>query len=135
MDIHAYFERYEWSCEQADEAIWRSAFALENDEDRDLYVMVGEQWVHFAVAPFLANVADECRERLYTALLQSNQRMQRARFALDDDGDASLLAELPRAEFTYDHFALLLDALTHYARLLHPPLSRLATDPAFRWSP
>lgn len=132
MDIPALFDRYEWACEPVEPGIWRSSFADESDEEYDLYVAVGEAWLHFAISPLTPPPLPECQPRLAAALLRMNQSVRLVRFALDADGDVTLQADLPLVALSYPLFAATLDALIHTARRLGSPLARTATDPNFR---
>lgn len=134
VDIAILFERYEWSYEVLEPAIWRSRFAGQEDEDFDLYVMQAEDWIHFAVSPFLPRSRPECAERLHQSLLRLNQQMRLARFGLDEDGDVNLLADLPSHNLAYERFALALDTLVHYTQTLAHDLARTATEPDFHSS-
>ena len=134
MDIPEFFDRYEWGFETVEEGIWRSAFADEQDDEFDLYVAVGEDWLHFAVTPLTPAPTQACSAKLASLLLQLNRSVRLVRFATDRDGDVSLLADLPMAELTFALFAATMDALIHYTRELAGPLSRAATDPRFEMS-
>lgn len=131
INIPTYFQRYAWSCEQVDEQIWRSTFSTERDEEFDLYVMLSEECVHFAVSPIAPKPQPECQARLHTGLLRLNQQMRLVYFAVDEEGDINLLAELPRRGFVYPQFALVLDTLLSYTQALAADLLRLATEPNF----
>ena len=134
MDIPALFDRYEWGYETVEAGIWRSSFADEQDEEFDLYVAAGEDWLHFAVTPLTPAPAPECREKLTSLLLRLNQTLRLVRFAIDSDGDVSLLADLPIAQLSFTLFAATLDTLIHYTRELGSVLARAATDPCFEFS-
>ncbi len=133
MDIPALFDRYEWGYETVEAGIWRSSFADEQDEEFDLYVAAGEDWLHFAVTPLTPVPAPECREKLTSLLLRLNQTVRLVRFAIDGDGDVTLLADLPIAGLSFTLFAATLDALIHYTRELGSMLARTATDPCFEY--
>jgi hypothetical protein len=131
LNIANYFQRYAWTYEEVDEDFWRSTFSTEREADFDLYVMPGEEWVHFAVSPFCAKPEPACHARLYEALLRLNQQMRLAHFAVDDDGDVNLLAEAPRRGFAYHQFAAILDAMVGYTSALAADVARVATEPNF----
>jgi hypothetical protein len=131
-DIPAFFERYEWSCTQVDEAIWLSSFASERDEDFDLYVARSEDWIHFAVSPLTPHPQAECREALYTALLRLNGSIRLVRLGVDDEGDIVLLADLPIAVVDFAAFAATLDTLVNYTQQLAHELTRTATQVGYR---
>ena len=134
MDIPELFDRYEWGFETVEEGIWRSAFADEQDDEFDLFVAEGEDWLHFAVTPLTPPPTPACSAKLASLLLQLNRSVRLVRFAIDSEGDVSLLADLPMAELTFALFAAAMDALIHYTRELAGPLSRAATDPLYEMS-
>ncbi len=134
MDIPEFFDRYEWGFETVEEGIWRSAFADEQDDEFDLFVAEGEDWLHFAVTPLTPPPTLACSAKLASLLLQLNRSVRLVRFAIDSEGDVSLLADLPMAELSFALFAAAMDALIHYTRELAAPLSRAATDPLYEMS-
>ena len=133
MDIPALFERYEWGYEAVADGVWRSSFADEEDEEFDLYVATGEDWLHFAVSPLTPTPAPECRQALALLLLRLNQSVRLVRFALDGDGDVALQAELPLEALSFPLFAAALDALIQTTRELGGRLARAATDPSYEF--
>ncbi len=133
MEIPALFERYEWGCEAVADGVWRSSFADEEDEEFDLYVATGEDWLHFAVSPLTPTPAPECRQALASLLLRLNQSVRLVRFALDGDGDVALQAELPLEALSFPLFAATLDALIQTTRELGGRLARAATDPSYEF--
>jgi hypothetical protein len=126
--IADYFEQYEWNAEEVERDVWRSTFATESEDEFDLYVMVADEWVHFAVSPLvrLGN-ADE-HPRLVGSLLRLNQRLRMVRLSLDDEGDLNLVADAPLARFDFGDFALILDLLTEYASALTYEIQRTVAD-------
>lgn len=130
-DIPAFLTRYGWSYEELEPGLWRTSFATENDEEFDLYLFTAEDWVHFAVSPFLPPLAEPDRPRLHAALLRINQNLHLARFALDEDGDVNLLADVPAQRLTFNAFAQVLELLVFYADRLAGELRRLATQPGY----
>ena len=131
LDIARYFDHHGWSCESPEPGLWRSTFFTESEEEFDLYVMVVDDWVHFAVTPFLPPVAPDTAGRLNTVLLQLNQQMRIAHFALDGDGDVSLLAGAPADQLSDPHFSRILEALVLYADQLAGELRRVAADASY----
>lgn len=127
-NIANYFERYSWAAEEIEPGVWRSTFASETDEEFDLYVLIAEDWVHFAISPFLPPLPQTEVTRLHAALLHLNQELRLARLAVDSDGDVNLLADLPLARISYSVFAQALDILVYYAGRLAGELRRVATD-------
>lgn len=131
MNIPEFFERYEWTAEEVEAGIWRASFADEREEEFDLFVAEGDDWLHFAVTPLTPHPAPECASSLHEAMLRLNQSLRLARLALDDEGDVALLADLPLDDLRFAHFAAALDALTDYTRRLAGELSRTATKPGY----
>ena len=127
VTIGEFFEQYEWSAEEVDQDVWRSTFTTEAEEKFDLYVMLAEEWVHFAVSP-LVRVCGEAQPRLITALLRLNQRLRLVRLGLDDEGDLNLVADAPRERFDYGDFALIVDLLVEYTSALARELQRSVQD-------
>ena len=129
-DIAVLFDHYGWAYETPEDNLWRSTFFTENEEEFDLYVMLVEDWVHFAVTPFLPTIPPAQAPRLHTVLLKLNQQMRIVRFALDADGDASLIADAPVQLLGDVYFAQIVEAFVFYTERLSGELRRLATDGA-----
>ena len=83
IPIAEYFEQYEWTAEEIEADVWRTTFTTESEEDFDLYVMVAEEWVHFAVSPLVRIGEAEQQPRLIGSLLRLNQRMRLVRLGLE----------------------------------------------------
>lgn len=126
--IDDFFAQYEWVAEEVEPNIWRSTFTTENEEDFDLYVMLGAEWVHFAISPFVHIGGAEEKPRLIASLLRLNQRMRLIRLGLDDEGDLTLVADAPRERFDFGDFALALDLLAEYASALAYEVRRTVHD-------
>lgn len=129
--IAAYFQRGGWAAEELEPGVWRTTFATENEEDFDLYVLLAEDWVHFAVSPLLPVTGDRDPARLHAALLRLNQELRLARFAVDGDGDVNLLADLPLERISYAVFNAALELLVHYTNRLAGELRRTLADPHY----
>jgi hypothetical protein len=130
-NIATYFKRYGWSGVEVEQGVWRSTFALESEEDFDLYVLIVEDWVHFAVSPLLPRLEQASLAHLQPLLLRLNQELRLARLAVDADGDVNLLADLPLAKMSFALFAQTLDLLSYYTERLAVELRRTALDPAY----
>ena len=128
IPVAEYFEQYEWATEEIEPGIWRSSFTTESEENFDLYVMVGDEWIHFAVSPLVHIGEAEQQPRLVGALLRLNQRMRLVRLGLDDEGDLNLVADAPRSRFDFGDFALILDLLAEYSAALAYEVQRSVTD-------
>lgn len=132
INIPNYFKRYAWTYEQVDSQIWLSTFSSEFEDEFDLYVSLGDEWVHFAVSPFLPRPEASQQAYIYAILLRLNQQMRLVHFAVDEDGDINLLVELPVHSFVYAHFVAAMDALVYSAQTLARDLGRMVQDPKFR---
>ncbi|MBW7885233.1 MAG: YbjN domain-containing protein [Caldilineaceae bacterium] len=130
-DIASFFDRYGWVYEELEPALWRSSFFTETEEEYDLYVMLVDDWVHFAVSPVLPPVAPEAVPRLHRTLLTLNQQLRLVSFALDGDGDVNLVASAPAQQISYHFFVQIVQAFVFYTDRLASELRRMATDPAY----
>lgn len=131
LNLTDYFDRHDWTVSEPEPGLWHTRFSTEWDEDFDLYATVAEDWVHFAISPFLPRAADDAAPRLHATLLQLNQGLRLARFAIDAEGDVTLVLDLPRPGFGDAAFALALEVLTAVAEELGRPLARMAVDAAY----
>ena len=130
-DIGTLFERLGWAYEELEPGMWRSAFSTEQEEDFDLYVLVAEDWVYFAVSPFLPPQASVDSARLQRSLLRLNQELHLARFALDSQGDVNLVADVPARLLHFPYFQQIVDMLVFYTGRLAGELRRVAADPEY----
>jgi hypothetical protein len=126
-----FFAQYEWTAEEVEQDVWRSTFTTESEEEFDLYVMVADEWIHFAVSPLAHIGAAEEKPRLVSSLLRLNQRIKVVRLGLDDQGDLNLVADAPRERFDFGDFALILDLLTEYASALAYEIERTIKDDSY----
>ncbi len=131
LEIGKLFERAGWSCTMPDTGLWQSSFFTDHEEEYDLYVMVVDDWVHFAVTPLLPPLPVAQTPRLYAALLRLNQQLRGAHFALDSEGDVTLIADMAARQLDERAFAEILDALVFYTERLAGELWRMATDPTY----
>ena len=132
VDIATYFQQYEWTAQSVDDNVWLSSFSTERDEDFDLYVAAASDWVHFAISPFAPRPRAECTPALHQAMLELNQQMRLVRFAVDEDGDVNLLADLPQSGVTFASFAAVLDTMVYYTEELAHEVARTATQVGYR---
>lgn len=130
-DVGWLFEQNEWGCEVVEAGVWRTTFAIDSEEEFDLYVLLAEDWLHFAVSPLLTAATVTDPARLSRILLRLNQELRVARFALDADDDVNLLADLPLAALDPAQFGQTLDLLVYYTDRLIADLRRVAADPDF----
>jgi hypothetical protein len=131
VEIGALFAAYAWEYEEPEPGVWRATFATEREEDYDLYVMAGEEWVHFAVSPLVKVAPGADGARLAQALAYANQRLRLARLAIDDEGDVNLLADWPRDRLNADDFARLVDLLVQTTDALAHELRRVGHEPSY----
>jgi hypothetical protein len=128
IPLAEYFEQYEWAAQEVEPDVWRASFTTESDEEFDLYVMVADEWLHFAVSPLVYIGDTDQHARLVASLLRLNQRLRIVRLALDDEGDLNLVADAPRERFDFGDFALILDLLVEYASALAYEIARSVRD-------
>ncbi len=113
--IEGYFETYGWQYESASPGLYRTGFAGDSGQ-YDIWVRVTDQWVYFAISPFLKPATDEGHlQQVLETLLLANHEINMAKFAVDEAGDVILSVELPIEGFGYSHFSDALTALSHYA--------------------
>lgn len=127
-DIGVFFHRFGWAYTAPEPNLWHSTFFTESEEEFDLYVMVVEDWAHFAVTPFLPPASAAQQARIHSALLRLNQQMRLVRFALDGDGDVSLIADAPLHRLNDAYFAQIMEAFVYYADRLAGELRRMLFD-------
>lgn len=130
-DIGKLFERAGWVCTMPETGLWQSSFFTDREEEYDLYVMEVDDWVHFAVTPLLPPLPNSQAPRLHAALLTLNQQMRNAHFALDSEGDVTLVADIAQRQLDDAAFSAILDALVFYTERLTGELWRIATDPTY----
>lgn len=131
LDINNLFNCAGWACTTPEVGLWQSSFFTEREEEYDLYVMVVDDWVHFAVTPFLPPIPVTQAPRIHAALLKLNQQMRSVRFALDGDGDVTLLADTAARQLDSTAFTEILDAFVFYTDQVAGELWRMATDPTY----
>ncbi len=124
-DIGVFFHRFGWAYTAPEPNLWHSTFFTESEEEFDLYVMVVEDWAHFSVTPFLPPASAAQQARIHSALLRLNQQMRLVRFALDGDGDVSLIADAPLHRLNDAYFAQIVEAFVYYADRLAGELRRM----------
>jgi len=131
-NLSSYFEHYGLPGEAIEPGVWHSTFAGPQAEEFDLYVLVAEDWVHFAVSPLAPRRPPAATDLLYATLLRMNQEVRLVRLAVDADGDVNLLADLPLAHINFATFAQALDLLVYYAGQLASDLRLVAPTPDFQ---
>lgn len=131
IEIAALFEQYEWAAEMVEPDIWRAIFTTERDAEFDLYVMLAEDAVRFAVTPFVMRPDPDSEARIGALLLKLSPQIPYAYFGTDDDGDIMLMADLPAGVLNYDTFALILDTLTQATNALAYEIGRVAHEPGY----
>ncbi len=116
--IEEFFRHDGWHFERLSEGnvpTWRSGFRGEVAPFR-FYVRLTENWVFFIISPFvLTPKSTASTALLYQRLLQLNQDMTMAKFALDSDDDVVLTVEFPSQSLKYAEFKDALDVLSYYA--------------------
>lgn len=112
--LGSFFETYGWKYERKDTTIFRTGFAGDTGH-YDVWLKVTEDWVYFAINPYVPRPAGGHGTDTLQAMLRANHELNLAKFAMDDDGDLLLAVELPNEGFCYAHFSDALTALAHYA--------------------
>ena len=131
IDLAALFAAVEWDAEELEEGIYRAVFSTEREEDYDLYVMAGEEWVHCAVSPLVRPAPGADKTRLAEVGLRLNQQMRYVRLAVDEAGDLNLLADVPRDACSAARFEMVLDLLVQYTDALAYELRRIGHEPGY----
>src|SRR5437773_12161449 len=96
--VEEFLSRDGWHFERVSDGnvpTWRSGFRGEVAPFR-FYVRLTENWIFFIISPFVLppRSATSC-SALYRRLLEINQDMTLAKFALDNDDDIVLTVEFP----------------------------------------
>ncbi len=125
-DIADYFHTYGWQFDRPSEGLFRTGFVGDSGH-YEIWIRVTEAWIYFTISPFFAaEEGQELASEVLRLLLHANHELNLAKFALDEDGDVLLVVELPRAGFSYSHFADALTALSHYADEWRPGFEEAA---------
>ncbi|MEZ4634174.1 MAG: hypothetical protein R2856_04205 [Caldilineaceae bacterium] len=132
VDISTYFEKYEWTAERADTNVWLSTFATDREEDFDLYVASANDWLHFAISPFALRPASGVCAGAQPGDAGTEPADALVRFAVDEDGDVNLLADLPQTDVDFASFAAVLDTMVYYTEELAHEVARTATQLGYR---
>ena len=114
-DIPGFFEVYGWKYERREPTVYRTGF-VGDFGSWDIWLRATESWVFFTINPYITRPGgDRHSTAVLRAVLQANNDLNLAKFAVDEDGDISLSVELPAEGFVYSHFSDALTALAHYA--------------------
>lgn len=106
-----------WRFERLTDLTWRCHFRGKHGRF-PIFIRVDTRlnFIHFAVVPYLRSPSDlEVASRLYLRLLELNQSLMMAKFAIDDDLDVILSVEYPFANLDPSELRDSLEALAHYA--------------------
>ena len=128
--IPKFFETYGWAFEQQRPDLFRTGF-LGDEGSHEIWVRLADPWIYFSINPFVPRADGQPHsDKVLALLLEANFDLNLAKFAIDQDGDVALSAELPLEGFAYSHFADALTALSHYADTLRPRFVELLDAPA-----
>lgn len=127
-DIAEFFQTYGWHFERPSDGLFRTGFVGDSGH-YEIWIRITDDWIYFTISPFFAAAEGEVSAAVLTLLLRANHDLNLAKFALDEDGDVVLAVELPRAGFSYSHFADALTALSHYADQWRAPFEEAAQVP------
>jgi hypothetical protein len=126
-DLCDLFDRMGWHINKKDDnTIW----CLFSGDKRDfmLGVYLNDQWVSFSIPNYLPHVPLEKRDSVGKVLLEANNKMRLTKFALLEDGEVILAADLPAlVKINFDLFAVYVDVITYYANSFYDELYQLIT--------
>jgi hypothetical protein len=128
--LGGFFEQYGWEYEGHEGQLLVTGFRGKSGIFR-IFVQVADDWVFFAVAPFIPRPSPECRNRLLRFLMRLNYEMSLAKISVDDEGDIVLSVEIWARDLRFEGFAEALDVLSFYADEYHLLLTNLAADPTY----
>jgi len=132
-DVKAILEERAWSPRQLDEHTLRCTLESEAGEIR-LVVRHAGPWIYLAVLPFLEAVelkpwgAGKFPPRFLGRILAVNYNLTLVKFALDDDGDLTLRAELPTESIQRGEIEIALDLLVGVTQQYRIPVRDALLD-------
>lgn len=132
-DIKAILEERAWSPRQLDEHTLRCTLDSEAGEIR-LVVRHAGPWIYLAVLPFLEPAelkpwgAGKFPPRFLGRILAVNYNLTLVKFALDDDGDITLRAELPTESIQRGEIEVALDLLVGVTQQYRIPVRDALLD-------
>src|SRR5215212_5457570 len=125
--IEAYFKQLDWPFTRRDEHNWATGYKGEV-YTFNFYVRTTDTWLYVYV-PFQVTVKPEARNNLYEHLLRLNQKINMAKFMLDDDDDVGLTVEIANISLQAGEFEDALRACCIYADENYIELMTPATNP------
>jgi hypothetical protein len=125
-ELAQYFEKYGWRFEQRRHDLLRTGFFGQSGSF-EVWVRLTEHWVFFIINPYVTRTESQVFDAdMLRLILESNQRINLAKFGLDDEGDVVLSVDMPVTGFNYQRFEDALTALSHYADMFHHEFAAVA---------
>ena len=129
--VASLFRQLDWAMVELEPGVWRGPFCIESEEEFDLYAMATDDRLFLAVTPVIDGKQVAEPLRLYRALLALNQQLPSIRFALDGEGDVTLLADLSIERLAAAELERVIDLLVAATSRFVEPLRRTAADPTY----
>ncbi|HIP71082.1 MAG TPA: hypothetical protein EYH05_06770 [Anaerolineae bacterium] len=119
MELHqklaSYFQRYGWHYEQREDSTIVSGFQGESGKF-SIIASLDENWITLLIPPFLPPISSDQHREIHEYLLKLNAQLMLVKFALIDDSEVVLMANLSaHKKLDYDLFATIIDLLSFYA--------------------
>jgi len=131
MFVASLFRQLDWAMAELEPGVWRGPFCIESEEEFDLYAMAADDRLFLAVTPVIDGKQIAEPLRLYRALLALNQQLPSVRFALDGEGDVTLLADLSIERLAVADLERVIDLLVAATGRFVEPLRRTAAEPTY----
>jgi len=132
QDVRNLFERHGVKYHELDEDTVLAGFQGDY-EDLFIGARLQDDWLTLTVPNYFPPVPDDRKLEVYEHLLELNARIHCVRFALDEEGQIMLMADVAGYKrLEYSAFADAIDALGFYANDVYPYLYKLITgeDPS-----
>lgn len=122
------FQRYGWHYEQREDGTIISGFKGDSGKF-SLIASLDEDWITLFIPLFLPSISSDRRGEIYNFLLKFNAQLMLVKFALTDDDEITIMANLSiHKKLDYDLFATIVDLLSFYADDAFLYLSELISE-------
>ena len=131
--IDAYFRKVEddgWKFARRgdNDDCWWYATYFGGQIKREIYLVLGTQWVYFQLPFNVIKIEPDCRNALYEYLLRLNDKIFNAKFSIDENNTIVLMAEYPIRNFDFLIFHDALKTLATTSDRYHRELDILSQD-------